>query len=185
MKHAKQIYLTIIIVCLVVLVTSIYYALGGFDKLEVYEFEGTNRTVIGKHYIGKFSPEEIMSFTQEAKLLIDSGRLNGQLVLVDYQSDTIGPDSTHYFIGASFDEIRNIIELPARYTFEEYRTDKIYRVFIVQHPLVRPLPAEIRTLMEVKAITDGQVLLPYTFDLYYEDGSWCTEGWVKLKTSDP
>lgn len=179
MKKQKRIYLIIIISSLIIIGTSTYYALGGFDEIEIFEFEGSERTVIGKHYIGKFKNSEIREFILEAKALIDSGRLQGQLALVNYQNDTIGTDSTHLYIGASIDEIRNILAIPAGFTYKEFRTDKVYRVFITQHPLVRPLPDDIRTLMEVHAIENGEVLQPYTFDLYYDDGSWCTEGWIR------
>ncbi len=179
MKAAKIFYLAIIIICLIVLAGSAYYVLGGFDEVEVYEFEGSERTVIGKHYIDKFEGDKLLTIMQETKSMIDNGRLRGQLALVDFQNDTIGSDSSHYFIGASFDEIRNVLELPAGFTYEEFKTRKIYRVFITQHPLVRPLPSDIRSMLEVRAIEDGEVLTPYTFDIYYSDGSWCTEAWVK------
>ena len=179
MKRAKFIYLAIIVVCLIILSTTVYYVLGGFDEIEVYSYDGGERTVIGKQYIGKFKPQELQKILVETKTMIDGGKLKGQLTLVDYQNDTIGEDSTHYFIGASFDEIRNVLELPAGFTYEEYRTPSIYRVFITQHPLIQPLPSTIRSLIEVRAIEDGLVLQPFTFDIYYEDGSLFTEGWVK------
>ena len=178
MNRAKIIYSSIIVICLITIAVASYYYLGGFKEVQVFEFEGSDRTVIGKHYIGKYQPSEVRGFLTEAKDMVDRGRLKGSLTLVEYQNDTIGSDSTHLFIGASFDEIRNAFEIPSGFTYIEYSTPKIYRVFITQHPLVRPLPSEVRSLMEVKAIESGQVLSPYTFDVYYEDGSWFTEAWV-------
>ena len=179
MKRAKQVYLVIIVICLIIISYATYYSLGGFDKIEVFVFDGANRTVIGKHYIGKYQPQQVQDILKATKVLIDNGKLKGQIALVEYQNDTIGSDSTHLFIGASFDAIRGILEIPAGFTYQEYETNKIYRVFITQHPFVRPLPSEIRSMMEVRSIEDGQVLVPYTFDLYYSDGSWCTEAWVR------
>lgn len=179
MQRTKAIYLTIIVTLLLLVSGLTYYGLGGFDELEVYEFEGGERTVIGKHYIGRFTNKETRAFMLEARELIESEQLKGKLTLIEYQNDTIGSDSTHFFIGASFDEIRGILEIPTGFTYEEFRTDKIYRVFITQHVLVSPSPTQIRGMMEVEAINDGKVLEPFTFDLYYEDGSWCTEGWTK------
>jgi len=146
--------------------------------VEVYETEGGDRTVIGRHYIGLQS-SEINDVMEEIKTMVDEGRLRGQLTMVEYQNDTIGADSVHYFIGASFEEIRNILEIPSGFTYEEFTTNKIYQVFITQHFWVRPLPAEIRSLIEVRSIEDGVVLAPYTFDVYYSDGSLRTEAWVK------
>ncbi|MEP5613224.1 MAG: hypothetical protein ABJP45_13310 [Cyclobacteriaceae bacterium] len=178
MKRASWIYLIIIVVCLVITFVATYYTLGGYDKVEVYEAEGGNRTVIGRHYIGP-QTSDINEVMEEIKAMVDEGRLRGQLTMVEYHNDTIGADSVHYFIGASFEEIRNILEIPSGLTYEEFTTSKIYQVFITQHPLVRPFPAEIRSLIEVRSIEDGVVLAPYTFDVYYSDGSLRTEVWVK------
>jgi hypothetical protein len=175
----KVVYLAIIILCLIIISYATYYALGGFQKVEVFVFEGGERTVIGQHYIGKLQPSEIREIVTEKKEMLDRGQLKGKLSIVEYENDTIGSDSSHYFIGASFEEIRNVLEIPSGYTYEEYSTSKIYRVFITQHPWVRPLPSDIRSMMEVRSIEDGEVLAPYTFDIYYEDGSWCTESWVR------
>ncbi len=179
MNRAKWIYLSIIVICLSITLTATYYTLGGFDKLEVYSFVGGSRTVIGKHFVGGVKSAEIKSLVDEAKEMVDAERLKGQFTLVEYLSDTIPEDSIHLFIGASFEGIRNVLEIPAGYTFEEFSTRKIYRSFITQHPLVRPYPAEIRSMMEVQAIQDGEVLAPYTFDIYYDDGSLRTESWVR------
>jgi len=178
MKRAKWIYLTIIVVCLMVITVSTYFALGGFDKLEVFVFDGASRTVIGKEYIGSYKPSQIRDIVRDAKTMIDDGKLRGNLTVIEFQNDTIGADSSHYFIGSSFDEIRNVLEIPSGYSYYEFETSKIYRVFITMHPLVRPLPSDVRSMMEVRSIEEGDVLRPYTFDVYYQDGSWCTEACV-------
>ena len=117
-----------------------YYTLGGFDKLEVYSFVGGSRTVIGKHYIGGAQSQDIKMLVDEVKEMVDNERLKGQFTLVEYLSDTIAEDSVHLFIGASFEGIKNVLEIPAGYTYEEFSTRKIYRTFITQHPMVRPYP---------------------------------------------
>ncbi len=137
------------------------------------------RTVIGKEYIGKFSSDEMRSFMEEARMLIDSSQLTGRLTLVSYQNDTIGADSSHFYIGSSFDSLVNILHIPSGYDFRKYQTPRRYKVFMTQHPLVRPSPAEVRSLLEVTAIREGQVLLPYTFELYYKDESLSVERWAK------
>ncbi len=182
-KRTKRIYLALIFGCLAIILFSIYYGIGGFDPVIVYESEGGKRTVVGKHHIGKFPPRRIRKFLEEAKAQIDNGKLKGDLTLVDFQNDTIGPDSTHLFIGASFDEIRNILEIPSGFSYQEFQTDRIYKVFITQHPLVQPLPNEIKTLMENKARESGRKLQPLTFDIYYGDGSLRTEAWSQAQST--
>lgn len=179
MKRAKQFYLAIIAISLIIITWSTYYTLGGFDEVEVFVMEGKERTVIGKEYIEKYRYADYKKRIEETKAEIDSGRLKGMLTLVIYENDTIGQDSIHYFIGASIDEVKDVLRLPAGYTYKEFKTDKLFKVFITQHVLVRPTPDEINELMEIKAIEEGHVLQPYWFELYYKDESLSVEQWAK------
>ena len=179
MKRAKQLYLAIIIVCLIIIAWSTYYTLGGFDPVEIYVMEGKERTVIGKEYIEKYRPSEFGLKMQQTKAEIDSGKLKGMLTVVFFENDTIGDDSVHYFLGASRDEIKDVLQLPAGYSYKEFRTDKVLKIFMTQHVLVRPTPEEIGELMQVKSIEEGAVLQPYSFELYYPDQSFSVEYWAR------
>ncbi|SNS92660.1 hypothetical protein SAMN05421640_1655 [Ekhidna lutea] len=180
MNRAKQIYLAIIILCLIIIGFSTYYSLGGFDPVEVYVMEGEKeRTVIGKEYIEGIRKSKLQSRVEEAKTVIDSGQLKGKLTVVYFKNDAIGADSIHYFVGASVDEIKDVLRLPAGYSYKEFTTDKVFKVFITQHWLVGPDPQEMDEIIEIKAIEEGEVLQPLSFDLYYSDGSWSTERWAR------
>ncbi|MEP0984531.1 hypothetical protein [Ekhidna sp.] len=179
MKRAKQFYLAVIVVCIVIIVWSVYYTLGGFDPVEVFVMEGKERTVIGKEYIERYNREEWGSHILETKAAIDSGKLKGQLTIVYFDNKNIGKDSLHYFVGASVEEIRDVLRLPAGYDYREFRTSKVFKVFLTQHDLVKPSRDEVMSLMEVKAIEEGAVLQPLSFDLYYSDGSLSSEAWAR------
>ncbi|WP_436517997.1 hypothetical protein [Ekhidna sp. To15] len=179
MKRKKQLYLAIIIVCLIIIAWSTYYTLGGFDPIEVYVMEGKERTVIGKEYIEKYRYADFRYRIEEAKAEVDSGRLKGMLTVIFFQNDMIGKDSVHYFIGASREEIKDVLRLPAGYTYKEFRTDKIFKIFMTQHELVRPTPEEIAEIVQIKAIEEGVVLQPVSFELYYPDRSFSVEYWAK------
>ncbi len=179
MKRAKQFYLAIIIVCLIIIAWSTYYTLGGFDPVIVYVMEGKERTVIGKEYIEKFRYAEFKNKIETAKIEVDSGRLRGMLTVIFFQNDTIGKDSVHYFIGASREEIKDVVRLPAGYTYKEFKTDKIFKIFMTQHELVRPTPEEVAELAQIKAIEEGAVLQPLSFELYYPDQSFSVEFWAR------
>lgn len=177
MKRAKQLYLAIIIVCVIIIAWSTYYTLGGFDPVEVYVMEGKERTVIGNEYIEKFDYELLKARYQEIKTDIDSGKLKGQVAIVffhDYEGDSI-----HYFVGASVDEINDVLRLPAGYDYKEFKTDKIFKVFLTQHWLVGPSREEVDEKMELKAIEEASVLQPFSMDLYFDDGSRSTERWAR------
>lgn len=179
MKRAKQFYLAVIIVCLIIIAWSTYYTLGGFEPVEVYVLEGSERTVIGREYIEKYRPSDFDSLMRETKTAIDSGRLKGMLTVIFFENDEIGEDSVHYFIGASREGIKSVLRLPAGYSYKEFRTSKIFKVFMTQHVLVRPTPEEVAELVQIKSIEEGVVLQPVSFELYYPDESFSVEYWAR------
>ncbi len=179
MKRAKQFYLAIIILCLIIIGFSTYYTLGGFDPVDVFVMEGKGRTVIGKEYIEKYDYDAFGEKMKETRASIDSGKLRGMLTVVMFENEEIGKDSIHYFLGASVDEISDVLRLPAGYDYQEFRTDKLFKIFLTQHPLVMPTPDEMKELAQIKAIEEGEVLQPFSFELYYEDESLSVEFWSK------
>lgn len=179
MKGWKLFYLTVIIILLLALVTSIYYTLGGFDPVEVFVMEDKERTVIGIEYVEKYDFEAFDFRMRETRSAIDSGRLEGMLTVVFYRDEKLGKDSVHYFLGASVDQVNDVIRLPAGYDYREFKTDKVFKVFLSQNRLVRPLPEEIEQLIKLKAVEEGRELQPYSFELYYKDESLSVEHWAK------
>ena len=172
-------YSVIIVLCLIIIAWSTYYTLGGFDPVEIFIMEGKERTVIGKEYIEKYRLADFDIRMLETRTAIDSGRLNGMLTVVFFKNETIGSDSVHYFIGASVDEVKDVFRLPAGYDFREFKSEKIFKIFITQHWLVQPLREEIEELMQIKSIEEGEVLTPFWFEMYYEDESLSVEYWAK------
>ncbi|MEQ9466067.1 MAG: hypothetical protein RLN88_01575 [Ekhidna sp.] len=179
MKRAKIFYSIIIVLCLVTIILSTYYSLGGFDPVEVYVMAGKGRTVIGNEYIEKYDYTTFDKRMKETRAAIDSGKLKGMLTVVFFKNESIGEDSIHYFMGASIDEIKDVLRLPAGYSYREFSTPKVFKIFMTQHTLVRPNPEEVARLMEVKAIEEGTLLKPYWFELYYQDESLSVEYWAK------
>lgn len=182
MQRAKYLYLSVIILCLVIISGCIYYVLGGFDPVEVYLFDGpAERTVIGKEYFlpANDNSKEYNERMTEAWQDIQNGTLKGQLTSVIYVNDTLSKDSIHCFIGASFEEIKGVMRMPSGYEYRQFTTNRIYKIFVTQHALARPTPEENEQLMQVRSIEEGEVLQPYTFELYYEDNSLSIEKWVK------
>lgn len=180
MKKQRTIYIIIIALCLVTIGVSIYFALGGFDKTEVYFFEGTERTVIGKEYFIPNDNKAYYSIMDSARADIQSGDLTGKLTAIIFHDQWASKDSLHCFIGASQDSIGGgVVKVPAKYDFRRYQTDRIYKIFITQSGWVQPSPQSIEEIMKVRSIQEGEVLQPYTFELYYPDNSMSIEKWVK------
>ena len=182
MKRAKRIYLTIIIACLAIISVSVYYSLGGFEEVKVFVLEGNERTVIGREFVGKHNSQVFDSLMLETFEGIELGKLNGALTIVYYPDAFEDRDSIKCFIGASIDEVKDIVSLPPKYDYREFKTDQIYKIFLSQHPLVRPSPSEIASLMEVRAIEEGDVLQPFNFELYYKDADATLGMTVRLES---
>jgi len=172
-------YIVVIIICLTIISIGTYYVLGGFDKTEVYFFEGTERTVIGKEH---FIPDDRKSFEMvmdSAKADLLKGLLKGKLTAVIFQDEWQERDSIHCFIGTAQDSIKGVVRLPVDYEYQKFSTNRIYKIFVTQSMWVVPSPEKIEEIMGVKSIEEGEVLQPITFELYYEDGSFSVEKWVK------
>jgi len=175
MKFQRNLYLFIIIVCILILSTIAYKMLGGFGEIEVFEYGAKERTVVGVAYFGKHKDKKLDSIRAKTIADIQSNKLKGQLTIVDYHYDS--RDSVKFFIGASFEELKNVIGLPSGYDYREFSTEKVYKVFITQNFFVRPIPEKVEEIVSTQAMVDSVSLAHYSFELYYEDGSLSVEYW--------
>ncbi|MDE0472766.1 MAG: hypothetical protein OXH57_12585 [Ekhidna sp.] len=178
MKRARAIYLAIIVISLSIISVSLYYVLGGFDPIKIYFFDGTTRTVIGREYVLPDDNKYFQHQMDSIKSDMSDGNLRGMLTAVVYQDEEL-QDSIRYFIGASQDSIRGVARVPAGFDYRQFRTRKIYKIFITQSHWISPTPQKMEELMLIRSIEEGEILKPYTFEIYYEDGSFSIEKWVK------
>ena len=173
MKNQRTVYSAIIISCLIILSLSVYYLLGGFEEIEVNELPGKQRTVVGVEYFGKHKSTKLDSIRAKTIADIQSNQIKGQLTLVDYHFDS--KDSVKFFIGTSIDDTNSVVGLPSGYAIREFSGSKTYQVIIDQNFLVRPMPEEVKEAVETKTRSNKDKLAPYSFELYYEDGSLIVE----------
>ena len=177
---SKTLYLIVIVVCLSVVSAGIYFILGGFEETEVYFFDGTDRMVIGKEHFLKNDKKSFYAEMDSAKADLLSGVLKGKLTAVIYQDEWQEKDSLHCFIGVAQDSVKGgVVRLPAGYDYRQFSTDRIYKIFVTQSMWVVPSPKTLEETLQVRSIEEGEVLQPVTFELYYEDGSFSVEKWVK------
>jgi len=172
-------YLVVIVICVIIISVGIYFVLGGFDETEVYFFEGTERTVIGKEYFIKDDRKDFYAIMDSAKAELLKGVLKGKLTAVIYQDEWQERDSIHCFVGTAQDSVKGVVRLPIEYEYKKFSTDRIYKIFVTQSMWVVPSPEKMEEIMEVKSVEEGEVLQPITFELYYEDGSFSVEKWIR------
>lgn len=179
MQKSVYLYLSIIVVCVLIISTSVYYGLGGFEKTEIFFFEGTTRGVIGREHLIPNDRKTYFEKMDSARMDLQNGKLKGNLTSIIYNNSHLEGDSIRCFIGAFQDGVSGVVRMPAGFEFRQFKTDRIYKIFLTQHLIVRPTPGKIEEILEVKSIEEGELLQPFTFEIYYEDNSMSIEKWVK------
>ncbi|MFT7030254.1 MAG: hypothetical protein ACJA2C_001650 [Marinoscillum sp.] len=177
LKQKKYFYLLIILVFLGIIVSSVFYLLGGFKEVMAIPLEGTTRTLAGKRFVTHYTDEKPREFGKECRELLADSTLDGRLVVVNYHSDTLERDQIHQFIGIALSE--EMSEIPQGFEILELESSARYAVFLTMHVIVQPRPNKIEALLFAKAQEDGMELDDFFLELWYPDNSLVVEGWVK------
>ena len=177
LQGKRIIYLLLIVLFLGVIVTSVYYLLGGFEKVEVYQLNPINRTVVGKQFDTHYTDEAPIEFGKYCRSLIEQGDIEGILTIINYQPDTLSPKQTSRFIGISLKE--DMAEIPQGFEIREMVSEERFAVFLSMHVLVQPRPHTIEKMLREKAAASGFELDDFFVELRYLDNSLSVEGWVK------
>ena len=173
----KQIlYGGLIVVFLGIIITSVYYMLGGFEEIEVYQLKPITRTIAGKDFVTHYTDEAPRDFGRKCRQLLDSGDISGELVIVNYQTDSLNRDQIHQFIGVALSE--DMSEIPSGFDIQEFESADRYAVFMSMHVLVQPRPHKIEAMLWDSANEDGVELKDYFFEIRDPDNSLSVEGWV-------
>ncbi len=164
---------SIILVLLILIGTSIYYLLGGFKEVEVYEVPGEKRNIVGKYFRGYYAHPDLESIWQETQQLLQSGSLTGELVVVNYQNDSLDNDEVEQFIGISLSG--GMAEIPAGYDVLEINTSQKLAIYLSMHPLVRPNPITIENMFADYAAGKELSTEPLTIEIHFPDNSMSIE----------
>lgn len=174
----KTKYRIITITCLVGIAIGLYYLLGGFDTPEIYLSESKQRTVIGRAYLLRDDHKYFRQQMDSAYDWLKEGKLNGMLTAVVYE-DGAHTDSVRYFLGASTDTESGIMKVPAGFDYRVFEARRVYQLFITKATWIRPTPDQVEDMMQARALKEGDSLQAFTFERYFEDGTFCVEKWVK------
>ena len=93
------IYVSLILFFITIIITSVYFLLGGFEEVKVYEMAGEERLVAGRHYIGPSSSKIIKTYFEESRALVLDSAIHGTLTVIAYNNDSIPSREAEYFIG--------------------------------------------------------------------------------------
>lgn len=175
-KTKRNVYLVLIVIFITIIITSIYYLLGGFEEVKVYRLEPTVRTVVGK-YFAKPGSDSAADHRKLCRDLVESGDISGLLTEVIFLVDTAENQEAGRFVGISLDE--DIAEVPREFEIREFESGARFAVFLDMHFLVQPRPPKIEAMLIKRAEEEGFELSNFFFSLVYSDGSRSVEGWAR------
>lgn len=175
MNRLQWLYGTLIIIFLIVIGVSVYYFLGGFKEVEVYQLQGTHYTIAGRFFEGKYNHPVIEKYFEESRDLVNDSYIKGDLVVVNYDYDSA--NQVKLFIGILLDS--DMAEIPRGFSVRSFDSETRMVVFLPMHPLVRPTSRKIEKLINRKSIEEDLELDEFTIEIYYPDESMVVERWVK------
>lgn len=179
-QKIKFVYAAIIAISLAIISGSLYLVyekLGGFESVEIFELAPLKRTVVGRHFKTRYSNKVLEEHFIRSKELILADKIDGDLMVVNYLSDSLADNEVDQFIGIALKE--DMAEIPVDFDIVEFQSKNRYVTFLSMHPLVRPASKEIEALIFAKAQEEGKELEDFFFELHYEDNSMSIEGWIK------
>lgn len=175
-RTKRNFYLALIGVFVTIILVSVYYFLGGFQEVKVYQLEPTRRTVVGKFFEDAGS-RPAAEHRRHIRSIVEDGEIGGLLTEVIYLNDTVANEELGRFVGITLEE--DMAEVPQEFEIREFTSDTRYAVFLAMHFLVQPRPHKIEGMLYEKAAAEGKELENFFFSLVYPDGSRSVEGWVK------
>ena len=168
-KRKKYIYWLVSFVSLMIILLSIYYLLGGFDSVRIERIESGRYSVVGKWVKGSAVRKEESELFSELKQLRQSGTVEGELCLIDFQNDTLTNHEVVHFMGILL--MSDVFKMPQGYEVFEIDAKSTYMAALSMHPLVMPNTGKAQALLEETAAKDSVILDPMTLEIYYEDNS--------------
>lgn len=164
---AKKIYISAIVGGIIVL--GIYYFLGGFEKVTIEEAGPESFRIAGRYFHGKYDDRSVRQNFMDAKALITSGAVEGDLCVVAFKSDTLQDEYISQFIGVILRTAS--VAVPEKFEERLFDSDHTARAILQMHPMARPNPEELQE--DLSAFMIGKSWkAPQTFvEVYKPDNS--------------
>lgn len=175
-KRARYLYLSLIVIFLAIIISSVFYILGGFDEIKVYVLDPESRVVVGKQFNTRYTSTAPRDFGIYCRELLENNELEGTLTTITYLNDTLESDEVSMFIGVTLTS--DMAEIPQDFEIREFKPARRYAVFLSMHVLVQPRPPKIEGMLNAAAQANGDELENYFMELRYPDYSLSVEGWA-------
>ncbi|MEQ8241604.1 MAG: hypothetical protein RIA69_20495 [Cyclobacteriaceae bacterium] len=175
--NQKRLYGALIVFFLTIVVTAVYYALGGFEEVKVHKLAPETKLIAGKYFYTKYSDSAPQDHFDQCAALVLDGSIKGVITTVDYLPDTLDEKMRMQFIGITLE--KRMAELPASFEVREYVSKERYVVFLSMNPMVRPPIPRVENMLRDMAQKDGFDLQDFFIRMRYPDNSVQVEAWVE------
>ena len=172
----KIIYLTLIFAFLAIIIGSVYYWLGGFEKIEIYRIADGKRTIVGKQFNTMVSNNEPRIFFEQCQEMLEANKIDGKLTVIAYSNDTLQRGEIAQFIGIELNS--DMAEIPRKFEVLELDSAVYYKMFLTMHPLVHPRTQNHLSMLQEEASKNNEQLVGHLLTTFYPDNSKVAESWV-------
>lgn len=155
---------TILGISAIVIITAVYFYLGGLNKVEYTIENVSDYNLIGVHYKGKADSSAIEDAFFQAKEFIEDDIIDGTLVVVHYNDSTLIDDEQKLFIGIKLNQ--GLASIPHGYSRMTIPTRRAVRATIEAHNVVMPSPKTIENNLREKAEEASIRLQDFTVEQY-------------------
>ncbi|MGB3468777.1 MAG: hypothetical protein WBA74_26065 [Cyclobacteriaceae bacterium] len=165
---AKKIYISAIIGGIIVI--GIYYFLGGFKDAKIMAKEPSVYRVTGHYFYGRYDDRSVREYFMSAKDELKSGKLEGDLCVVAFKSDTLQDEYISQFIGVVSGSDRQR-EIPEGFEERVYQSENIAYTILDMHPMARPNPEDIQDKLSEFMKNEGWEKPNLFLEIYKPDNS--------------
>ena len=133
--------LLLLVLPLSVLALIGYYALGGFNSIEIDLVQTDARVVVGQPYRGTYGDLALRKIFVEAKQRQQNGTVPGVLTVINRDATSGSEEEVNQFIGIAL--TAPLDSLPPDYRRDTLAAGTYLRARVSAHPLAQPRPRTI------------------------------------------
>ena len=159
---------------MVVGAVAVYFYLGGLNYVAVEVQTVSDYNLVGFHFQGEGDSDTLRKGWQQAKTLIESGKLNGTVAVLHYKDTTLAEGKVKVFMGVRLD--KGTSDLPDNYTRLTVPARRTVRATISAHNAVMPNSETIEERLLKKAEESRLELQNFTIEQYLNE----KELWVDM-----
>jgi len=153
---------------------AIYFYLGGLNKVEVKVESISDYNLVGFHFQGEGDDKTLREGWEEAKELVQSGRLDGTVTVLNYKDSTLEDGHVKVFMGVRLNA--GTSDLPENYERITIPAKRTVRAVINAHNSVMPNSQTVEKRLLEKADELRLELQDFTIEQYLSE----QELWIDM-----